>query len=203
MGLQGKTYETIQKGREIAANASVLITRGRSLTDEQKLAISLKNKEYYRTHIPYWLGKKRSEEQRKQISERMKGKWAGDKNPRHLNPLNGEANGRWKGGINQTYAELRSETKDWQKDSMEFCNYHCVITGGSFDNIHHVVAFRDIVDEVFKNTGIEIRERVLDYSSEDFSMLRTQTRFLHTIYGFGACIQKDVHKLYHDTYGYT
>lgn len=28
------------------------------------------------------------------ISEQMKGKWAGDKNPRHINPLNGELNGR-------------------------------------------------------------------------------------------------------------
>ena len=203
LGIQGKTYEVIHKGREIAGAASSLVTKGRKMSDEQKQLISIRNKEYYKTHTPYWLGRKRSDEQRKQISERMKGKWAGDKNPRHLHPLNGSENGRWKGGINSTYAELRSETKDWQKESMEFCNYQCVISGGWFDNIHHTIAFRDIVDEAFVSASVEVKDKVMDYLEDDFDRLKFEVHNLHDIYGYGACIHKDIHKLFHDEYGYT
>lgn len=136
------------------------------------------------------------------ISERMKGKWAGDKNPRHINPLNGELNGRWKGGILPTYTELRSDTKDWFNESIEFCGYKCVITGGEFDNVHHTTAFRKIVDETFDVSGIEVRKNVADYPKEEFEKLRNTLKELHNFYGYGACIHKDVHKLFHDNYGY-
>lgn len=130
-------------------------------------------------------------------------KWKGKNNPRHINPLNGELNGRWKGGILDTYLELRSETKDWFNESIEFCGYKCVITGGKFDNVHHTIAFRDIVDEIFELTKIEVKPKVCDYSVEELEILRTVLRNLHTLYGFGACINKEIHKLFHDNYGYT
>lgn len=177
--------------------------KGRDFGQEWRDKISATKKEYYKTHDGWWKGRKRSPEQCKAISERMKGKWAGDKNPRHINPLNGELNGRWKGGILPTYTELRSDTKDWFNESMEFCNYKCVITGEEFDNVHHTTAFRDIVDEVFKLTGIEVKQQVCDYSEDEFKHLRDELKDLHIIYGFGACINKDVHKLFHDNYGYT
>ena len=41
----------------------------------------------------------------------LRGQWKGDKNPRYLQPLNGNLNGNWKGGITGIYYELRSETK--------------------------------------------------------------------------------------------
>lgn len=33
--------------------------------------------------------------------------------------------------------------------------------------------------------------------------MREEVKFLHAMYGFGACINKAVHKLFHDEYGYT
>lgn len=203
LGVSGKTEETFLRSCETRAVITSEKLTGRIFTDEQRKKMSETKKEYFKTHQSWWLGRKRSEEQRKQISERMKGKWAGDKNPRHLYPLNGADNGRWKGGISQTYTELRSDTKDWQTASMSFCGYLCIISGGEFDNIHHIVSFRDIVDEVFDNTGLDIKERVMDYSDEEFELLRSETKKLHSLYGFGACIQKDIHKLFHDVYGYT
>lgn len=203
LGVSGKSDETYWRGRQSQAEIISNLMTGRTLSDESRQKMSETKKEYYKTHISWWLGKKRSEEQCRQISERMKGKWAGDNNPRHKNPLIGSENGRWKGGINSTYVELRSETKDWQSESMKFCNYRCVISGGEFNNIHHIVSFRDIVDEVFIITGIEIRKTVSDYPEEEFDVLRLKTHELHDYYGYGACIQKDIHKLYHDEYGYT
>lgn len=203
LGIVGKTEEAHERSLLYRSDIISDMMNGRTFSDEWKQKISNSKKEYYKTHDSWWLGKKRSKEQCKQISERMKGKWAGDKNPRYLNPLNGSENGRWKGGINQTYAELRSEIKDWQKESMEFCHYHCVISGGEFDNIHHTLPFRDIVDMAFENTQIEVQERVMDYSEGEFERLRTKTKELHNQYGYGACVNKEVHKLFHDNYGYT
>ena len=203
LGISWKSDEAKQRARDHQASIVSEKMKGRTFSEESKQKLSETKKEYFKTHDGWWLGKKRSDEQRKQISERMKGKWAGDKNPRHIHPLNGAKNGRWKGGINQTYAELRSETKDWQKESMEFCGYHCVISGGEFDNVHHTLPFRDIVDEVFENTQIEVREKVMDYSEEEFERLRIETKQLHNYYGYGACIKEEIHKLFHDNYGYT
>ena len=203
MGISGKTEETKQRARSFSSKIVSEKLKGRDLGQEWKDKISATKKEYYKTHDSWWKGKKRSPEQCKAISKRMKGKWAGDKNPRHINPLNGELNGRWKGGILDTYVELRSDTKDWFNESMEFCGYKCVITNGEFDNVHHTTAFRDIVDQVFEITGVEVKPKVCDYSTDDFDELRSTLKELHSIYGYGACINKEVHKLFHDNYGYT
>ena len=86
---------------------------------------------------------------------------------------------------------------------MQFCNYRCIITGGEFDNIHHNFAFRDMVDLVFENTMIDIKPQVKDYTKSEFNILRDEIRNVHNYYGYGACLNKDVHKLFHDNYGYT
>lgn len=203
MGISGKTEETKQRARSFSSKIVSEKLKGRDLGQEWKDKISATKKEYYKTHDSWWKGKKRSPEQCKAISKRMKGKWAGDKNPRHINPLNGELNGRWKGGILDTYVELRSDTKDWFNESMEFCGYKCVITNGEFDNVHHTTAFRDIVDQVFELTEIEVRPKVCDYAEDEFKELRSTLKDLHSVYGYGACVNKDVHKLFHDNYGYT
>lgn len=201
-GFVGKTEETYLRAQ--AHKSGILKEKfiGREMSEEWKSNISKGKKEYYKTHPSWWLGKYRSPKQIEEMRKRQIGKWAGDKNPRHINPLNGSLNGRWKNGATPIYAELRSETKMWQKDSMEFCNYHCVITGGNYNNVHHTLSFRDIVDIAFEETHLEIREKVMDYSEEEFAELKNIIKQLHEIFGYGACLQKDVHKLFHDEYGY-
>ena len=203
LGIAWKTEETYNRSREFQAKIVAEKLKGRVIGQELRDKISVAKKEYYKTHDNWWNGRKRSPEQCQAISERQKGKWSGDKNPRHINPLNGELNGRWKGGILPVYTELRSDTKDWFNESMKFCNYKCVITGEKFDNIHHTTSFRDIVNEVFKITGIEVKQKVCDYSKEEFDRLRDVLKELHVLYGYGACVNKEVHKLFHDNYGYT
>lgn len=199
LGLVGKNCEAKHRANVSRRLKNSEKLKGRIISPETCRKISIARKEYYKTHDGWWKGRKRSPEQCKGI----KGEWSSDNNPRHINPLYGELNGRWKGGILSTYKELRSDTKDWTNDLMKFCNYKCVITGGGFHNIHHTTAFRDIVDEVFELTGIEVKQQVCDYEKNDFMLLRCKLKELHTIYGYGACINKEVHKLFHDNYGYT
>lgn len=201
--ITGKTDECKKRIRkELAVHLSKILT-GRERSEEWCKHISEAKKKYFQTHDGWMKGRNFSDEHRAKISARQKGKWAGDKNPRHIKPLNGELNGRWKGGILDTYRELRSDTKDWFNKSMEFCNYKCVITNGGFDNVHHTTAFRDIVTQVFEITGIEVKQKVCDYEENDFNKLRSVLKELHSIYGHGACVNKDVHKLFYDNYGYT
>lgn len=201
--ITGKTDECKERIRkELADHLSKILT-GRERSEEWCKHISEAKKKYFQTHDGWMKGRNFSDEHRAKISARQKGKWAGDKNPRHIKPLNGELNGRWKGGILDTYRELRSDTKDWFNESMEFCNYKCVITNSEFDNVHHTTAFRDIVTQVFEISGIEVKQKVCDYEENDFNKLRSVLKELHSIYGYGACINKDVHKLFHDNYGYT
>lgn len=199
----GKDERAIQVKSEIQRETALKYIAYQSMSEEVKKKLSEFQREYYKTHDSWAKGIKLSPERCKQISERMKGKWSGEKNPRYINPLKGENNGRWKGGINKTYFELRSDTKEWQQESMKLCDYKCVITGGGFDNVHHTTAFRDIVDQVFELTNIGIKEQVCDYTDDEFSILRKVCHDLHIMYGYGAYINKDVHKLFHDTYGYT
>lgn len=203
LGCSGKTDETKKRANEHKAIINSEKLKGRVISEEQKIKLSTTMKEYYKTHEPWWKGKHRSAEQVEQMRQRQIGKWAGDLNPRHLHPLNGSENGRWKGGINATYVELRTETKNWQNKSIEFCGYRCVISSGSFHNIHHTTPFRDIVDEVFENTCIDVKPQVMNYTEAEFQILRDEVNYLHGLYGLGACLNKDVHKLFHDNYGYT
>lgn len=171
--------------RSIECHASLLGLQGKNHDAQVRANLSrgIKNSEKLK-------GRKLSEETRKKISATKREYFK-------------THDGWWTGGINSTYVELRSDTKGWFNDSMEFCNYKCVITGGEFDNVHHTTAFRDIVDEVFKITGIEVKQQVCDYNKEDFDELKLTLKDLHMLYGYGACINKEVHKLFHDNYGYT
>ncbi|HHX67591.1 MAG TPA: HNH endonuclease [Gallicola sp.] len=194
-----KTYKIVSK--KLSGKNSPYYGVEKSKDTKDKISKALKD--YYSKNNGWWLGKKRSEKQRRAISERMKGKWSGKNNPRYSNPLIGKDNPNWKGGITPLYFELRSEIKEWQNKSMESCNYKCVLTGKDFDNIHHLYPFKDIVDEVFKSLNLDIKKKVNDYTEEEFKNIKEKLIELHNFYGYGVCLCKDLHKLFHDTYGYT
>ena len=41
-----------------------------------------------------------------------------------------------------------------------------------------------------------------NYTEEEFDTLTDTLKYLHNEYGLGACVTKEVHKLFHDNYGY-
>ena len=70
------------------------------------------------------------------------------------------------------------------------------------DNVHHTTAFKDIIDETCRLTGLDKRGNVSDYTEEEFDALTDTLKYLHNEYGLGACLTKEIHKLFHDNYGY-
>lgn len=201
-GFTGKTEETYKRSCESRSKKCSQKLKGRKHSEETKQKLSEMRKKYYETHDGWMKGKKLSEERRKAISLRMKGKWAGENNPRFSNPLSGENNPNWKGGITNLYQELRSDTKQWFLESAKFTNFTCVVTSENFDNVHHLYPFRDIVCNVFYKLKIDKRKNVSEYSEFEMQQIRNELNRLHNFYGYGAALNKNVHKLFHDTYGY-
>lgn len=100
------------------------------------------------------------------------------------------------------YQELRSDTRDWFVESGLLSNFKCVITGLSVDNVHHLVPFKDIVKEVFEVLNLERKGSIVDYTESEEQSIRNLLKELHIQYGLGAGLNKLVHKLFHDNYGY-
>jgi hypothetical protein len=112
----------------------------------------------------------------------------------------GEGSPAWKGGISILKKFFKSKIKDWKFKSMADCDYKCVITGGKFDNIHHLYSFSSIIQEAIVNVGLDKKQYACDYNVEELSSLVAEVQRLHTIYPLGVCLREDVHRTFHKLY---
>lgn len=200
----GKTEEVKRMIYENVANKLSEIMTGRTFSEESVTKLQHSLREYYKTHHGSRLGCIVSEETRKKMSIAKKsiGQWQGESNPRHINPLTRENNGRWRGGITPLMKELRSEIKEWQKNSMEICEYKSVLTMDNFDNVHHLIPFKDIVDEVLDCCGLDVRSSPQDYTDDEFLILREAVIKAHEKSLYGVCLEESLHTLFHKEFGY-
>ncbi|WP_297419513.1 hypothetical protein [Clostridium sp.] len=106
----------------------------------------------------------------------------------------------WKDGVSSINEYLRRHLITWKKDSMKFNNFKCVITQTRFDEIHHIYSYESIVKKIFNTDTIPINP-VNEYSEEELKSIEQKCIQLHYDYGFGICLQNDIHKLYHKEYG--
>ena len=65
------------------------------------------------------------------------------------------------------------------------------------------LAFKDIVKEVFDVLNLEFKDSIADYTAAEESQIRNLLKELHMQYGLGVGLNKEVHKLFHDNYGYS
>lgn len=205
LGCSGKSEETLKRINSERAKITSVKNKGRTLSDEAKEKISRSKKEYYKTHDNWNKGKKMSKESREKMSKAKKAvnKWIGEDNPRHKHPLRGKENGRWKGGYKPLIKSMRDEIKEWKKLIAGNCNYSCVFTQGEFSDIHHVIPFRQLFDMALHDLNLEEKSCQALYEPSEYEKLRIRIVELHDVYGIGLCLNKEIHKLFHDTYGYT
>jgi hypothetical protein len=81
--------------------------------------------------------------------------------------------------------------------------FKCGLTGLEFDEIHHLTPFRDIVEEMFEVLQLDIRQTIGEYNEDELALIQDKLTRLHNFYGLGVPLCKTLHKLFHDTYGYT
>lgn len=192
-GFSHKSQETLLRSLKIGASKNPMCQKGRSFTDEHKLNISMSQIKRYQRN-------EEREYARENALRRGLGK--GNLSPTHLNPLYGERNGRWKGGASELIRQLRRDIVDWKKGSSEFCDYKCIITGGRFQNIHHVISFNSLVEQALNLCNLNRRSKILDYSNAEYQILKDCIIDLHQKTIFGACLCKEVHELFHKEYTY-
>lgn len=130
------------------------------------------------------------------------GLWKGENNPRFKNPLSGSENGRWLGGITPLLLWLRNQLSDWKQESMKFHNYTCILTGENFDEIHHLYSFKQIVRETLDSLNFEYTKTLESFTEDEIEIIRDLIIKNNKKYGLGVCLTKEVHKLFHDIYGY-
>lgn len=185
-----KTEETIKRGKRQAG-----------IKHRERLQRLVREGKY----VSPVKGRKMSEEQRQAISKRQKekGAWVGDKNPRHKNPLYGKDNGRYQGGLTPLNFSMRENITEWKQNSMEYWNYCCFVTGLNFKQIHHIVPFNQILKESLDELGLIRKEKVSDYTKEEFNKLKELIQKKHELYGLGVCMMKEVHDLFHNEYSYS
>jgi hypothetical protein len=112
----------------------------------------------------------------------------------------GSNNPSYKGGRTPLYDHLRKTIDPWKRDSMERCNYKCVITGGEFDIVHHLYPFNKILQETIDALNLIIHKNIGDYTEEELKIIENTCLELHYKYGFGVCLREDIHILFHRLY---
>lgn len=112
----------------------------------------------------------------------------------------------WKGGITYIANYLRSFTRQWDKDVRQAYNKKCVLTGAKCNThnsaVHHLYGFNMIVEQAHAINNIEIKPQVRDYTKEELQLLENYVLEWHKDTSNGILLSNEVHKLFHNTYGY-
>lgn len=115
-------------------------------SEETKRKLSIARKGKFVGDKNYWFGKSRSLDQRLHLSKIKKesGQWKGENNPRCNDPLSGERNGNWQGGITPINAQIRNskEYLNWKVSVFKRDNYTCQCCGSKKNlEAHHIENF--------------------------------------------------------------
>ena len=96
---------------------------------------------------------------------------------------------------------LRGQLFEWKKQSMESCNFQCVLTGSKDFAIHHIISFNIIVKNFLSQYDIELKDNFEDYTVEELSELSELFVQYHHTYPLGVCVDSNLHMQFHRMYG--
>lgn len=112
----------------------------------------------------------------------------------------------WEGGLTSLSQYLRGNTIiDWKKESITASNYKCVITGDSFDDIHHLYSLNKIIKDTLDILNIPMKytyHNVSNYTIEELKYFEEVFMTEHNKYPLGVCLSRPIHNLFHSLYNY-
>lgn len=96
---------------------------------------------------------------------------------------------------------LRGQNQKWKKDSMENCNYKCVLTGSKNYEIHHLYGVSNIINDILEEYPNFKDKEFSDYTESDLSFILQKFIEKQSLYPLGECVDKKLHVLFHSMYG--
>jgi hypothetical protein len=114
----------------------------------------------------------------------------------------GEQNTNWKGGTSELRWFAQNQIRFWKLKSAKNCNYKCVISGETFDDIHHLYSFNLIMDDAIRNLNLPVYDKMEKYTVEEYTAFANEIIRLHNIHPLGVCLTESLHMLFHSLYGY-
>lgn len=97
---------------------------------------------------------------------------------------------------------IRRNNYSWKYESMKQCNYSCVITGKRFDEIHHLYSLNLILNIALNELKFPIVYDINYFSDDQLKTILYKFREVQSRYPLGVCLTKELHKKFHDIYGY-
>lgn len=97
---------------------------------------------------------------------------------------------------------VQAHNSDWRKRSMESCGYKCVLTNGTFDDIHHLYAKNLILNTVLEKLSIpqDIDINICDDKLKRILVEEFQKE--QNKYPLGVCLKSEHHHKFHAIYGF-
>ena len=96
---------------------------------------------------------------------------------------------------------IRGHIFKWKMDSLEKCNYRCILTGDKNIAVHHIYGFNLIFKELIDTYKIPIKKNLTEYTLQELENIATLFNSIQDKYPLGVCIRKDLHILFHSEYG--
>lgn len=96
---------------------------------------------------------------------------------------------------------VRGNIGIWKSDSMNSCDYKCVLTGEKDFHIHHLYSFSLIFDNIIEQNNIVLKDNFSDYTPDELSFILQKFIEEQNKYPLGICVRPDIHNLFHSIYG--
>lgn len=117
--------------------------------------------------------------------------------------MKGENHHSWNGGITSIRKCLREILTDWKKETLIGNEFKCILTTTKSEiEVHHLYSFDLIIEDVFKELNLKLKANIGDYSNEELDLIKETTILHHGKHGLGVCLTKNLHKIFHEIYGW-
>lgn len=98
---------------------------------------------------------------------------------------------------------IRSKLSVWSNKYRKECNYACSVSGVRSNIIvHHIRGFNLLLNEAFEDLNFKIKDKFEDYAEKELEELWEYFYNLQELYGEYCCVTENIHKLFHNIYGY-